>query len=78
MWEISKGIKTKSMAIPTILAREIILISLGVIKEITSGDHKYHQYLEVRMDNKLNLNFTKTRIHLQGFHIKARWRNSWI
>ena len=64
MWATSKDLKTKSMVTPTIQVGEIIQISLGAIKEITSGDHKHHQDLEVRMYNNLNLNFTRQRVIL--------------
>ena len=64
MWETLKDSKTKSMETLTIRVGGIIQISLGVIKETTSGDYKHHQDLEVRMHNNLNLNFTITKVHL--------------
>ena len=64
MWAISKGLKIKSMVTLMILVGGIIQIFPRVIKEITSGDLKHHQDLEVRMYNNLNLNFTMTKVYL--------------
>ena len=59
--------KIKCMAILTILVGEIILISHGATKEITSRGNKHHQVLKVNMLNITNLNSIKIRVHPQGF-----------
>ena len=74
----SKDLKTKSMETPTIQVRGIIQISLGAIKETTSGDHKHHQDLEDRIGSNLNFNFNKTKVHPLEVQWRAKWRNSWI
>ena len=51
------------METPTIQVGGIIQISIGAIKEITSGDHKYHQDLEDKICNKLNLSLTKRKVY---------------
>ena len=78
MWATLKDLKTESMVILITLVGETIQISLGAIKEITSGDHKYYQDLEYRICSNLNLNFNKTKVHPLEVQWRARWRNSWM
>ena len=75
IWATLKDLRTKSIETPSIQVGRTIQISLGAIKEITSGNHKHYQDLEDRMCSNLNLNFNKIKFHSLKVQWRARWRN---